>query len=261
MIFPRIPLFVHAPPPRLLLALISLHAAFLPSSAFAQPLSPATQPEPREPDWCKAGCVVLNQKAKKGGFDVMFIGDSITWEWERNAATGIPVWESEIKPLNAATFAMSGDRTEHVLWRLKNGNLDTPTHPKVVVLLIGTNNTLQRKDPPQEIAAGVRLILDTIHERFPQAQILLYGILPMGLSPQNPGRVNNTATNALLARFHNDKTIRFIDLGPQFIHADGTLKTELFRDKVHLSQQGYRVWAASLVPAIKPHLGLPEQKR
>ena len=184
----------------------------------------------------------------------MIIGDSITWEWERNPATGAPVWESEIKPLNAATFAMSGDRTEHVLWRLQNGNLDTPAKPKVFVLLIGTNNTLQRKDPPQDIAAGVRLILDTIQERFADSHILLYGIFPMGVSPQNPGRVNSNATNTLLAKFDNGRNIHFIDLGPQFVHPDGTLKEELFRDKVHLSQEGYRIWAASLVPAIKPHL-------
>jgi lysophospholipase L1-like esterase len=222
---------------------------------FAQGLSPATQPQQREPDWCKAGCISLNQKAKKGGFDVMLIGDSITWEWERNAATGVPVWESDLKPLHAATFAMSGDRTEHVLWRLKNGNLDTPANPKVVVLLIGTNNTLQRKDPPREIADGVRLVLDTIHERFPAAHILLYGIFPVGVAPQNPGRLNNAATNALLAKFDNGKSIHFIDLGPQFLQPDGTEKAELFRDTVHLSQQGYRLWAASLVPAIKSYLG------
>jgi len=222
--------------------------------ANAETPPPATIPQQREPDWCKAGCVVLNQKAKKGGFDVMLIGDSITWEWERNAQTGIPVWESELKPLNAATFAMSGDRTEHVLWRLQNGNLDTPGEPKVVVLLIGTNNTMQRKDPPQDIAAGVSLILDAIQKRFPETQILLYGIFPLGQSPKNPARLNNTATNELLAKFENHKNIHFIDLGPQFVHEDGTLKEELFRDKVHLSEAGYRVWAASLVPEIKARL-------
>jgi lysophospholipase L1-like esterase len=252
---------VNALPPCRLPAFVFLLLAFLSDTAFAQNLSPATQPQPREPKWCQDGCVILNKKAKQGGFEVMFIGDSITWEWERNAATGVPVWESELKPLHAATFAMSGDRTEHVLWRLKNGNLDTPAKPKVFVLLIGTNNTLQRKDPPQEIAAGVRLILDTIQERFPNSQTLLYGIFPMGLSPQNPGRVNNAATNVLLAKFDNDKNIHFIDLGPQFVHTDGTLKVELFRDNLHLSQDGYRLWAASLVPAIKAHLGRDGQTR
>ncbi len=242
---------------RLLISLCS--ALFLASPAKSQTQPPSTQPQPREPDWCKAGCVILNEKAKKGGFDVMLIGDSITWEWERNAQTGVPVWESEIKPLNAATFAMSGDRTEHVLWRLQNGNLDTPAKPKVVVLLIGTNNTLQRKDPPQDIAAGVSLILETLQKRFPKAHILLYGIFPMGQNPQNPGRLNSAAANALLAKFDNNKNIHFIDLGPQFVHEDGNLKDELFRDKVHLSQDGYRVWAASLVPEIKRYLS-PEDK-
>lgn len=247
--------------PRHVLAFVSLiFNTSLVNTAVADPLPPASQPQQREPDWCKAGCVILNQKAKKGGFDVMLIGDSITWEWERNATTGAPVWETELKPLNAATFAMSGDRTEHVLWRLQNGNLDTPARPKVFTLLIGTNNTLQRKDPPQEIAGGVRLILDTIQARFPNAHILLYGILPVGVNPQNPGRLNNQATNLLLAKFDNGKNIQFIDLGPQFVHADGMLKVELFRDTVHLSQDGYRIWAASLVPAIKAHLGGDDRK-
>lgn len=184
----------------------------------------------------------------------MLIGDSITWEWERNAATGAPVWESELKPLNAATFAMSGDRTEHVLWRLLNGNLDTPANPKAIVLLIGTNNTLQRKDSPSEIADGVRAILDALQKRFPDSHILLYGIFPVGAVPQNPGRLNNSATNRLLSQFDDGQKIHFIDLDSQFLREDGTMKEEFFRDKVHLSQEGYRIWAASLVPNIKKYL-------
>lgn len=80
------------------------------------------------------------------------------------------------------------------------------------------------------------------------------------MNPQNPGRLNNNAANALLAKFDNGKNIQFIDLGPQYVHADGMQKAELFRDTVHLSQEGYRVWAASLVPAIKAHLRTDDQK-
>jgi lysophospholipase L1-like esterase len=119
----------------------------------------------------------FNELAAKGGFDVLFVGDSITQAWEGH---GKNIWAKEIAPLSAANFGISGDRTEHVLWRLERGNLDGKLDPKVIVLMLGTNNTGKRRDKPEEISAGVGVILTKLNDRFPKAKVLLFAIFSRG---------------------------------------------------------------------------------
>ncbi len=212
-------------------------------------LHPATAPQPRPEQWCLDSHTVLNQKAAKGGFEVMFIGDSITWEWEANPDTGRKVWNqlSEFKP---ATFAVSGDRTEHVLWRLLHGNLDTPAAPQAVVLMIGTNNTGQRQDSPEQIAAGTEAIIEAIRSKFPDTKILLYGIFPRGATTEDAYRKNNDAANRILSGWADKKSVFYVDISGSFLHPDGTLNDRYYRDGVHLSEAGYQLWADSLKTEI-----------
>lgn len=212
---------------------------------------PATQPVPREAEWCHNHHVALNAKAKKGGSDVILLGDSITWEWEANKETGAVVWP-ELAPYRAATFGVSGDRTEHLLWRLQNGNLDLATQPSAFVLMIGTNNIGQRNDPPEAIAAGVDAILKLLQSRYPKATLYLYGIFPTGANAQNAKRRAIADTNLLLQESAKAHGARFIDLTARFLHEDGTLRDELFRDGLHLSSEGYRIWATSLRETLPP---------
>jgi len=222
------------------------------SLCAAEPL--ASLPQPREEDWCVAQHESLNQKALRGDFEVMLIGDSITWEWdaegwEGNRNTGLAVW-SQLAKFHPATFAVSGDRTEHLLWRLQNGNLETPVPPRVVVLLIGINNIRQREDRPEEVAAGIEKIIQTVQAKFPGVKVLVYGILPGAKLPEDAPRQAAAATNELVNKLADGKTVRFVNIEADFLDENGLQKDEMFRDGLHLSQKGYEAWAKSLLQEI-----------
>ena len=102
-------------------------------------------------------------KASMPRIDLVFLGDSITQAWETE---GADVWEEYYAPRHAVNLGFNGDRTENVLWRLKNGEVDG-INPKVLVLLIGTNNTGHRQDCAQDTAKGIEEILKVLAEKLP----------------------------------------------------------------------------------------------
>src|SRR5690242_12067901 len=134
----------------------------------AATVNTALVPESRGPSWEKRhqGFVA---EAKKGGIDLLFMGDSITDFWRNR---GSNVWNHYYAPLHAANFGISGDRTQHVLWRMANGELDD-IKPKVVVLMIGTNNTGKERDKTTirntvpETIEGVQAVVADIRRRLP----------------------------------------------------------------------------------------------
>lgn len=209
----------------------------------------AVKPEPREGNWIKRheGFVEI---AKQGGVDVLFIGDSITDAW-RNEKGGKAVWDAQFAPLRAANFGIGGDRTQHVLWRLQNGELDG-IKPKAVVLMIGTNNTGFERDnatprnSPAETAAGVTEIVKYLRAKQPQAKILLLAVFPRGEKPDHPQRKQVAEINAVIAKLHDGKNVHFLDIGKQFLAADGTLPKEIMPDFLHLTPDGYARWAAAI---------------
>ena len=215
-------------------------------------LNSAIRPEPRDANWVKRheGFVDL---AKKGGINVLFLGDSITdfWRVADPAKGGKPVWDREYAPLGAANFGISGDRTQHVLWRLQNGELEG-IKPKAVVLMIGTNNTgferdgtTPRNSPPQVIE-GIRTIVQTLRTQLPQTKILLLAVFPRGEKPDHPQRKQIAEINAAIARLHDGRNVRFLDLGQQFLAADGTMPKEIMPDFLHPGLKGYEIWAAAI---------------
>ena len=136
--------------------------------------NPATAPTPRDANWVKRheGFVAI---AKKGDVDVLFLGDSITDAWRNKPAQ--PTGEKRFGTLKPANFGIGGDRTQHVLWRLNNGELDG-IQPKVVVLMIGTNNT--GSDPADQIAEGITAIVKTIRDKSPKTKVMLLAVFPRG---------------------------------------------------------------------------------
>ena len=140
-----------------------------------QSLNTAIVPEPRDTNWV-ARHEGFVQQARHDQIDLLFIGDSITdcWRWQA-PRYGINIWNKYYAPLHAADFGISGDRTQHVLWRIDHGELDG-LHPKVIVLLIGTNNS--RDNSPEQIAEAIKVILDRIQEKCPGSKILLLGVFP-----------------------------------------------------------------------------------
>jgi lysophospholipase L1-like esterase len=174
---------------------------------------------------------------------VVFLGDSITARWSQHKA----LFDLEFGQYRALNFGIPGDRTQHVMWRVQEGLFDV-VRPRVVVLLIGTNNattqgTLMPFNPPEEVAAGVRHIIDDIHLRSPETKILLHGILPRGA--KNPAH-RNAQVNTLISQFHDGERIHYLDIGNQFLLPDGSVSPVLMPDLLHLSEDGYRIWADAI---------------
>jgi N-acetylglucosamine-6-sulfatase len=231
----------------------ALLALLLSTSVYAETapnlaIIPAQRPE--------AGCQARHEKfnaiSKEGTAELVFLGDSITQGWEGG---GKVVWEKHWAPLKAANFGIGGDRTEHVLWRLDNGNFDG-LKPKAIVLMIGTNNTGHQKpdgyqSPAKNTAEGVKLILEKLKAKAPQAKILVLAIFPRGATPDDKWRKQNEETNAIIKGYADDKTVFYMDIGPKFLAADGTLTPEIMPDRLHLSPKGYEIWAEAIEPKVK----------
>jgi lysophospholipase L1-like esterase len=193
--------------------------------------------------------------AKAGGSNVVFFGDSII-DWFANGA-GASVWSSEIAPLGAADFGLSGDRTQDLLWRLQNGELNG--HPKVAVVLIGTNNLVfsDHDETPGEVIEGIRAVIQTIRTLSPQTRILLLGLLPRYQSPNDPVRTEIREVNSMIAGFADHAYITYLDVGSLFLSPDGTIPTYLMADFTHPTTVGYQVLANALLPTLKSMLNSP----
>ena len=181
-----------------------------------------------------------------------FIGDSITHSWERN---GKGTWEHFYSKRNAINLGIGGDRTEHVIWRLQNEGGFEQIQPEVAVLMIGTNNTGHSLQDPQQVAAGVKRILEIIAEQSPQTKVVLHGIFPRGRKALDELRLNNQAINQRIRRFADQEKVFWLDIGGVFIEADGSLSKEIMPDALHLSERGYQRWAEALEPTLH-QLGL-----
>ena len=210
----------------------------------------ATNPVPRDPKWV-ARHEGFVQEAQKGGIDILFMGDSITDGWR---GRGLNVWNKYYAPRHAANFGIGGDRTQHVLWRMDHGELDG-IHPKVVVLMIGTNNTGKEdnhktpRNTVPEVAEGVQAVVNDIRARLPDSKILLLAVFPRG-TLDDPQRAQVALINTLIAKLDDGKTVRFLDIGPKFLDFDGTLPRSIMPDLLHPNAKGYQIWADAMEPAL-----------
>jgi lysophospholipase L1-like esterase len=218
----------------------------LPLASFAQtpttPWNPAVTPTIKN-DWIDRhnGFVA---RARDGGVDVLFVGDSITDGWRQR---GKAVWTQRYEPLRAANFGIGGDRTEHVLWRLQNGELDG-IKPKVTVVMIGTNNT--GRDSAAQIADGVTAIVREIQKRVPETKVLLLAIFPRGEKPENPLRAKINEINPIIAKLDDGQHVFFLDIGAKFLAADGTLPASIMPDFLHPNEEGYRIWGDAMADKL-----------
>jgi len=207
--------------------------------------------QPKDQDWWKKRHASMNQKAKKP-HDLLFIGDSITQGWE---GSGKGTWDKFYGNRKTLNLGISGDRTEHVIWRLNNGNLKNQKKAKVAVIMIGTNNTGHKLQDPTEVKDGIGRIISTVRARCPQAKILLLSIFPRGVNPDDPKRKNNVEINELVSKFHNGERIHYLDISDKFLTKEGVLTKEIMPDALHPKQKGYEIWAEAIEPKLK-ELGL-----
>jgi len=182
------------------------------------------------------------KRGKEGPIGVLFLGDSITAGWGRAK----DIWQQHYGQYNPANFGIGGDSTHHVLWRIENGELDGIA-PKVVVLMIGTNNSPY---PAEEIIKGDKKIVEMIHQKLPDTKLLLLGIFPRSAKPTDAVREKLKAVNAELAKLDDGNKTRYLDIGAKFLDADGNLPADIMPDFLHPNIKGYQIWAEAMQPLL-----------
>lgn len=220
----------------------------------------ATQAEPRPgPDekgwtlWMKHHEQRKRWVAEKE-VDLLMIGDSIIFRWSRN---GQKVWDKFYANRNAVNIGSSGDRTYHMLYHLKNGGLEgmKDHNPKLVVMMIGTNNRGEPEKNGEDTAYGILALLKEIHAQLPESKILLMPIFPRGDTPADKGRVRNSEINKIIKGYVDNETVHWLDINHIFLDDEGNLNRELMPDGLHPDVKGFEVWAEAMEPTIKKFLG------
>lgn len=221
-------------------------------------LPSSVTPAPRTEEWAVARQAEVLRRARDSAerADVVFVGDSITQGWE---SAGNRAWARDIAPLGRVlNLGVGGDRTEHVLWRLNQAPL-AELKPRVVVLMIGTNNLGHQSATPAETAMGVRSVIDLLAAQCPEATIMVLGIFPRG-KVMNTMRGDACQINQAIethARRHPSGRVEFRDIGSLFVEADGTIREAIMPDSLHLSPDGYALWASAITPRLKELLAAP----
>ena len=211
-------------------------------------LHSATKPVPRSGGWTKRH-QSFNKRVAQGNCDLIFIGDSITQGWE---GRGKKVCAKHYTKRNAVNLGIGGDRTQHVIWRLDNGNLHR-IKPKAAVIMIGTNNS--GSNSSQEIADGVEVIVKQLRKKLPETKVLLLGVFPRGANKADKRRQVNEGANATFKKIADGKSVHYLDIGQKFLKEDGTLPREIMPDLLHLSEKGYTIWAESIEAKLKELMG------
>jgi len=250
----------------LLLTVFAVAIGFSPKRVPAQdapPNMPADQPVARSDQNSKIAHEQLLEKARRGGIDVYFEGDSITRRW---GALDYPEflanWKHNFFGWNAANFGWGADSVQNILWRLKNGELDG-VHPKIIVLLAGTNNVgnpfpaVGTDEKAADITKGIRAVLDIMREKAPGAIIVLMGIFPRNDNMALMPLIDKINTN--LAALADGRKIRYLNINDKLADKDGRLFDGMAHpvDKLHLTLKGYQVWADALKPVFNELLGPP----
>jgi lysophospholipase L1-like esterase len=224
---------------------------------------PADEPVPRTDQNSLIAHAQLLDKARKGGIDIYFEGDSITRRW---GATDYPDllanWNRNFFGWNAADFGWGGDKTQNILWRLNNGELDG-VNPKVIVLLAGTNNVGNTVPPGSDegkvadISRGLQAVLRVMQAKAPGATIIVTGIFPRNDNMAVMPTINKINSN--LAKLADGKEVRYLNVNDKLGDQDGKLFDGMMNagDKLHPTIKGYQVWADALKPIFTELLGPP----
>lgn len=174
--------------------------------------------------------------------DILFIGDSLTEYWTTDAPES---WQGEFGSLKVVNLGRAGDTTSDALERLHNARLEHLA-PRVTVVLIGTNDISLRDGSPVDIAERTGQILRLLRDKMPSTKVLLLGVLPREYSPASPVRETVRAVNDELTKLADDKHVFFLDIKDGFIDSNGIIPTSLMYDGVHLSEEGYAIWAEKM---------------
>ena len=212
-------------------------------------------------EWWMPRHEAVLQRVAQGNVDLIMVGDSITHGWE---GTGKDVWAQYYAPRNAVNMGFSGDRTQHVLWRLDHGEIDGIS-PKLAVLMIGTNNSNRDDNTAEEIADGIKTICAEIRTKLPKTKILILTIFPRGDAEQrkdkehdatfNPQWAKNNEASELASKIADEKHIFCLDINKAFLDKNGVLSRDIMPDLLHPNAEGYKIWAETMEPMIEKLMG------
>lgn len=215
-------------------------------SAFAG--NSATTPVPGTGDRWIARNDAMNTRAREGKVDLIYIGDSIVQNWDDE---GKAVWDHYYAHRNALSLGISGDRTEHVLWRLAHGNIDGIS-PRLAIVMIGQNNGPHNTG--DEIGEGVGAIVKLLRARLPETKILLLAIFQRREHPTEERAVLYRA-NEIASKLADNKMIFYTDINHLFLRPDGSIPSELMPDFEHPNAEGHRIWAEAIEPKVAALMG------
>lgn len=206
-------------------------------------------PEPREAAAPLKRFEEIKRAVKTQPYRALYLGDSITQLWDPR------IWQENMTPRGVLNAGVSGDRTEHLVWRLDHGNLDGPP-PKVAIVLIGTNDIGHGRSV-EDAAEGIRAVLLKLRVREPATRILLLGLWPRGASPLDPLRRKIVAVNDLIQTCGDNKTVFYADIGGVLTDSRGDLSRAISPDMLHFSAAGYTRIAPLLDRLLDPLLAMP----
>ena len=192
-------------------------------------------------EWWATRHQEILDRVQQGNVDIIFLGDSIThgWIWAPN------LWEESFGT-NAVNMGFSGDGTQHVLWRMENGEIDGIS-PEVAVVLIGVNNT--PSSSPEQIADGIKAICLNLRKKLPETEVLLLGIFPAETLDLSI-RETIIQTNIIASEIAHCEMIHYLDIGDQFLLPNGDVDPALMSDLIHPTGAGYQVWAEAMAPLL-----------
>jgi beta-glucosidase len=224
--------------------------------------SNAVVPVPRlDKDWWMTRHNAILERNKQGNVDLIMVGDSITHYWEKS---GKSVWEQYYAKRNAVNMGFSGDKTQHVLWRLQNGEVND-INPKLAVVMVGTNNSKKNDYTSEQIADGIKAIVCELRTRLPNTKVLILAIFPRGSDQQresktqdatfNPQWEKNNKAGKLASKIADNKMIYYLDINKKFLNKKGLLTREVMPDLLHPREKGYKIWAEAMEPTIVKLMG------
>lgn len=204
----------------------------------ASAVTPTTRNEERRKNFLEAG--------KKPGIQLVFLGDSIT---DAFPGRGKAMWTEHYAPFNAVSFGVSGERTDDTLGHIEGGVLDG-LKPKAVVIMIGTNNIGHfQEEKPEWVAGGIKKIIAEVRAKLPNSKVLLLGVFPRDKKGSRL-RVAVESINALISKFDDGKTVRYLDLTAKFLDEAGEIPKDIMPDGLHPNEAGYKIWAESMKPTL-----------
>jgi lysophospholipase L1-like esterase len=205
----------------------------------------AVTPIPRQDDWWIKRHQAIVEHDKQDNPQIIFIGDSITHGWEDQ---GKKVWQKYYAGRNAVNMGFGGDRTQNVLWRLENGEIEGIS-PKLAIVMIGTNNSNGNDNTAKEISEGIIAICRQLRHKLPHTKILILAIFPRGEKP-SAQREKNAEASKLASTIADNKWIYYLDINDKFLAMDGTLSRNIMPDFLHPNEKGYVIWAEAMEPTI-----------